>query len=310
MIIDEFRKLFTREKVTRDFLVMLTCMGSGIVLFIIMAFFAKIPDKGGEIYFFLQNLGYFFLSSGVFLGYAGIHYGNIVPGGQSVRAMLLGTAKKAHIIMGILLGSILAILIISLIELIPVLLGYIPYAGPVLVAILSVPYFIINLAVIIAVVLVWIVLPPMAAEGTDLKKMPLDYVTLVKRRGLVIIVYTTCILVVLGLLFMPLLMAIRYSVGITRAVEWNIAPVYPQIFKSIIRPSYITDIITKIAPRTDPIATLQEYGTSLFNYIDMLGNFLKVLYGIMLGALTAFIAAVFGNMMSIAYTWVRKDLLK
>ena len=43
------------------------------------------------------------------------------------------------------------------------------------------------------------------------------------------------------------------------------------------RPSYITDVITKIAPRTDPIAILQQYGSDIFNYIEMLGTLLKVL---------------------------------
>ena len=51
--------------------------------------------------------------------------------------------------MGILLGSLLAIFIVALVELIPVFLGYIPYAGPVIVALLSVPLFIINFAVMI-----------------------------------------------------------------------------------------------------------------------------------------------------------------
>jgi len=211
---------------------------------------------------------------------------------------------------GILLGSLLAVFITALVELIPVFLGYIPYAGPVIVALLSVPFFIINFAIILAVALIWIVAPPMVAEGTPLKKLPLDLFSLARRRGLVILAYAAIIIAVTGILFMPLLMAVRYSAGITRAVEWNIAPAYPQIFKSIMRPSYITDIITKIAPHTDPIAVLQEYGSNIFNYMEMLGNLLKVLYGIMMAAIVAFVGAVFSNLLSLAYIRVKKDVLK
>jgi len=105
-------------------------------------------------------------------------------------------------------------------------------------------------------------------------------------------------------------MAVRYSAGITRAIEWNIAPAYPSIFKSIMRPSYITDVITKIVPKTDPIAVLQQYGTEIFNYIEMLGSLLKVLWGIMITAIVAFLGAIFSNLMSIAYIRVKKDILK
>jgi hypothetical protein len=309
MNLDDFRNVFTREKLTRDFLVTLACIASGIVLFVALMFLARIPGKGTDVFFLLQNLGYFFLFAGLFLGYAAVHRGNVFKDEKSIKPLLLETAKKAHIIMGVLLGSLLVVFIVALVELIPVLLGYIPYAGPVIVALLSVPLFIINFAVIIGVVLIWIILPPMAAEGTALKKMPVDFYKLVKRRGMVIIAYTAITILVTGILFMPVLMAIRYSAGITRAVEWNIAPAYPAIFKSIMRPSYITDVITKIVPRTDPIAILQQYGSEIFNYIEMLGTLLKILWGIMMSAVVAFIGTIFSNILSIAYLRVKKDIL-
>lgn len=310
MNFEDFKNAFTREKLTRDFLVTLVGIICGIILFVALMFLGRIPGKGTDIFFLLQNLGYFFLFSGVFLGYAAIHRGNVHRDEKSVKPLIIETVKKAPVILGILLGSLLAVFIVALVELIPVFLGYIPFAGPVIVALLSVPFFIINFSIILIVALVWIVAPPMIAEGTPLKKMPLDFYTLVRGRGLIILAYAAIIIVVTGILFMPLLMAVRYSAGITRAVEWNIAPAYPQIFKSIMRPSYITDIITKIAPRTDPIAALQEYGSDIFNYIEMLGTLLKVLYGIMMAAIVAFMGVLFSNLLSLAYLRVKKDILK
>ena len=309
MNLDDFKKVFTREKLAKDFLVTLVCLACGILLFVAMLFLANVWGPGADLFFLFQNLGYFFLVSGIFLAYAAVHRGN-VHGDKSIKPMLLETAKKSHIIVGALLASLLVIFIAALVELVPVLLGYIPYAGPALVALLSVPIFIVNFAVMFGVVLIWIILPPMVVEGTPLKKMPLDFFTLVRRRGIFIIIYATVIALAVGIIFMPVLMAIRYSAGITRTVEWNIAPAYPAIFKSIMRPSYITDVITKIVPKTDPIAALQQYGSEIFNYIEMLGSFLKVLWGIMMAAIVAFIGAIFANLMSIAYTEVKKDILK
>jgi hypothetical protein len=310
MNFDDLKNAFNREKFTRDFLVTLASILCGIILFVGFIFLGKIPDKGTDTFFLLQNLGYFFLIGSIFVGYAAIHRGNVFRDEKSSTALIIATGKRTHIILGILLGSLLAVFIAALVELIPVFLGYIPYAGPVIVAFLSIPFFIINFAIILIVALIWIIAPPMVAEGTPLKQLPIDFFTLVRRRGLFILAYTALIVVVTGIMLMPLLVAVRYSAGITRAVEWNIAPAYPAIFKSIMRPSYITDLIMKIAPRTDPIAVLQEYGSNIFNYIEMLGNLLKVLYGIMMAAIVAFMGAIFSNLLSLAYIRVKKDILK
>ncbi len=140
--------------------------------------------------------------------------------------------------------------------------------------------------------------------------MPFDFLTLVKKRGLVILGYTFASLVAFVVIFSPILMIIRYAAGITKSVQWNIAPAYPQILSSIIRPSYITDIIGKIAPRTDPLAALQQYGSSIFNYVEMLGTLLKVLYGIVMVALMSIVLSMFFNVLSYCYERVKKGVLK
>ncbi len=309
MNIEEMKKYFTREKMIRDTLVGFIFICAGLILFVAMFFLAAIARRGGDLYNIMQNLGFLFLFASIALVYAAIHRGNIAPGEQTVRALVMDTAKQAHIVVGILLGSIVAIGVAALVELILSLFGYIPYAGPVIVALLSLPLFIINFALIAAVVMIWIVLPVMIGEGVALKKMPMDFAALMKKRGLVIFGYTIAAVAVLVILFGGVLMMVRYAAGITRAVQWNIAPAYPGIFKSIIRPSYITDVIMKIAPRTDPIAALQEYGASIFNYIEMLGTLLKVIYGIVFAAIVAFALNLFFNVLSFFYSRVKKGVL-
>jgi hypothetical protein len=310
MNFDDLKKYFTREKMIRDALVSFIFLSAGMLVLAALFLLSAIPDKGGDIYYFLQNVGIFFIFVSLFMTYAAIHRGNTAPGEHTLRSLVLDIARQSHIVICILLGSILAIFIVALAELLISLIGYIPYAGPAVMGLLSLPLFIINFAVITAAVLIWVVTPPMIGEATDLKRMPFDFLALVKKRGLVIMGYTFIAFVALVVFFSPILMIIRYAAGITRSVQWNISPAYPQILNSIIRPSYITDIIGKIAPRTDPIAALQQYGTSIFNYAEMLGTLLKVLYGIALIVLVSFILSLFFNILSFFYDRVKKGVLK
>ena len=310
MNFDDLKKYFTRDKMIRDSLVSLIFLSAGMIMLAVFFLLSAIPAKGGDIYYFLQNVGIFFLFVSLFMSYAAIHRGNVTPGKHTFKSLVLSTAQQTHFAIAILFGSMLAILIVALVELLISLIGYIPYAGPAVMGLLSLPLFVINFAVITAALLIWVVAPPMIGEGVDIKRMPLDFLTLVKKRGLIIIGYTFVAFIVLVVFFSPVLMIIRYAAGITKAVQWNIGPAYPQILSSIIRPSYITDIIGKIAPRTDPIAALQQYGSSIFNFVGMLGTLLKVLYGIAMVVLISLVLSMFFNVLSFFYERVKKGVLK
>src|SRR4030042_3174646 len=309
MNIEELKKLFSRKRIIRDIMITYIFMIAGILLFVVMSLLATIPDRGGNFYYLLQNVGFFFLFSSCFVVYAAIHRGNIAPGEHSLQSLIVDSAKQSHIIMGVLLCPILAIFIVALVEMLFSFIGYIPYAGPAIVGLLSLPLFVINIAVITAAVLIWIVTPPMIGEGTGLKQLPRDMFDLGKKRGLIILGYTMFAFILLIVMFGPVLVIIRYSAGITRAVQWDISAAYPSIFKPIMRSSYITDIVGKIAPRTDPIAALKQYGSSIFNYIEMLGTVLKITYGIVLTALVSFFLSLFFNIMSYCYILVHKGVL-
>ncbi len=309
MVVEEIKKYVSKEKMIRDTLVSFIILCAGLILFTAMFLVAGLAQQGGDIYHLFQNLGLFFLFASIALIYAAVHRSNATPGDHSVRSLVLDTGKQAPVLIGILLGSIAALFMAALVELVPTLFGYIPYAGPVIVALLSLPIFLVNFALIAALVMIWIVVQAMVGEGVAVKKMPMDFFTLMKRRGLVIFGSTMIALAVSVIVFGGVLMVIRYATGITRAVQWNIAPAYPGVFRSIIRPSYITDVVARIAPATDPIAALQQYGTSIFNYIEMLGTLLKVIYGTALAAIASFVLGLFFNVMSFIYTRAKKDVI-
>ncbi|MBN1497655.1 MAG: hypothetical protein JXA07_12845 [Spirochaetes bacterium] len=310
MILDELKMYFTRDKILRDTILTFVCLLAGLLVLVAFFLLALIPSKGSAVYHLLDNLGIFFLFSGAMLAYAAVHRGNAVAGEHTVRSLLVATARQAHVITGILLGSVFIVFAAAFAELVLSLFGYIPYAGPVIVALLSVPLFAINAALIAVMVLVWVSAPPMVAEGIPLKRLPFDFLALTKKKGLVIFGYTMLSLIAFALIMGAVLIIVRYAAGITRSVQWNISPAYPSVFKAIMRPSYVTDIIGKVAPKTDPIAALQQYGTSVFNYVHMLGNLLKFLYGIVLAALASFILGLFFNTLSFFYTKVKRDVIK
>lgn len=309
MNLDGIKKYFTREKMVRDAIACFVCLLAGIAVLVAFFLLALIPEKGSAVYHLLDNLGVFFLFAGVILGYCAIHRGNAVAGGHTVRSLLVATFRQAHIVVGILLASIIILFVAAFAELVPSLFGFIPYAGPVIVGLLSVPLFLVNALLIAAVVLIWIAVPPMVTEGVPLKRLPFDFLALARKRWLVIFGYTILSVLVFAAVMAAFLMIVRYAAGITRSVQWNISPAYPSVFKAIMRPSYITDIIGKVAPQTDPIAALQQYGSSIFNYVQMLGNLLKALYGVTLAALASFFLAIFFNALSFFYTLTKKDVL-
>ncbi|OHD67408.1 MAG: hypothetical protein A2W19_02990 [Spirochaetes bacterium RBG_16_49_21] len=306
----ELKSYFTMKKMIRDCLVSLIFLSAGVVLFALFSILAQIPERGGDTHSFLQNAGFFFLFVGILLIYAAIHRENALAGDHDLKSLVLYTGRRSPEIAGILLASIVAIFITALAQMIFSLFGFIPYAGPVILTLLSLPLFAVNFAVVTAALLIWIAAPPMIGEGRGLKQLPFDFYELVKKRGLLIIAYTAAALALLVLFLGPILMIARYAAGMTRAVQWNISPAYPQIFNAVLKPSYITDIITKIAPRTDPAAALQQYGSAVFNYIRMLGAVLNITYGIALTVLVSFVLSLFFNVLSFFYVQVKKNVLK
>lgn len=298
---------FTREKVIRNCVVAFIYLLAGTVVLIVFYILSGIFSRGSGLHYFMQNAGYFFLFLAIALMYAAIHRGNAGEGSHTVRSLSLHAAGKTHLIGAGLLGAILVLFIAALAQALFSAIGLIPYAGPAIVSLMTLPMFLVNFAALLLIILAWVLVPPLVSEGIDARRILPEFAALVKRRGFVVIAYTFASLVAAVAVFAPLLMVVRYAAGITRAAQWNIAAAYPPAFRSIIRPSYVTDVLAALTPKTDPLAALQKYGSSLFNYVELLGIVLKIAYGIALIAMAAFILSLFFNLLSFCYTRVRNS---
>jgi hypothetical protein len=310
MNFDELKKFFSVENLKRNALISLILMFAGIILLTMLFLLSYSAAGSGDMRYFFQNMGFFFLFTSLLMIYAAVHRANSLKEEHTIKSLIVYTLRRAHIISGALLGSILALFIIALAEIVLTFFGYIPYVGPVMVAILSLLIFTINFALILAVLFVWVTLPPMIGENSGLKRIPKDFLVLAKKRGAIVIGYTLIALAVLTILLGMILVVIRYATGITKAVQWNIGPAYPDVFRVITRSSYISDIVGLITPKTNPASVLRQYGSGIFDYIGMIGNILKITYGIILAAIISFVFSIFFNILSFLYLQTKKGVLK
>lgn len=307
---DELKKYFAPKKLLRDVELCCVFLCIGVVLLMAFLYGASFADRGGSLYFYLQNAGVFFLFLFLSMTYAGIHRGNIDLEDRTLRPALLFTLSRAHIIAGLIAGVLVAVLLVACAELLVSLVGYIPYAGPVIVALLSLPLFFINLVVVTAVVLLLIVAPPMIGEGVPLKKMAADIPSLLLKRWVIILGYGFVSLLSILVLFAPVLMLARISVGINRSVQWSISKIYStEIFGAIIRNSYVTDIVGKIAPRPTEIQALNEYGQGMISYSTILLIILIIMYTIAMAVIVSFFVSILFNVLSFLYFRIKKDII-
>jgi hypothetical protein len=298
---------FTREKVVRNCVIAFIYLIAGTLALIACYILSSIFSKGSGLHYFMQNAGYVLLFIAIGLMYAAIHRGNSGEGPHAALSLSLHAARKAHVIGAGLLGSILILFIAALAQALFSFIGLIPYAGPAIVSLMTLPMFLVNFAGLLLVILAWVLVPPLVSDGVDARRLFQEFLDLVKRRGVSVIAYTFASLVAAVAVFAPILMVVRYAAGITRAVQWNIAPAYPKSFMPLIRPSYVTDVLGALMPRTDPLAAFQKYGTSIFNYVELLGVVLKIAYGIVIVALAASVLSLFLNLLSYWYGRIRQS---
>ena len=307
---DELKKYFAPKKLLRD--IELCCIFLCIGAFLMLSFLygASLANRGGSLYFYLQNAGMFFLFLFLSMTYAGIHRGNMDLDDTALRPVLLFTLGRSHILAGLIAGVLIAVVMVSLAELLVSLVGYIPYAGPVIIALLSLPLFFINFALVAGVALLLIVAPPMTGEGASLKKMAAEVPALLLKRWLIILGYAAASLLTISVLFAPVLMLARYAVGINRSVQWSIGKLYStEIFGAIIRNSYVTDIVAAIAPRPVEIQVLNEYGQGLISYSTIVLIILIIMYTIAMAIIVSFFVAILLNILSFFYLRVKRDTI-
>lgn len=260
---------------------------TGLVLLSIFLIIADNTLKRSFFYYFSQNAGIFFLFVSLLTAYSGVHRINTGATGNDIGAwkIFISTFKKAHYVLAVTLIVILSIGAIAAAELGISMISYIPYAGPIIIILLTIPMLIINLGLLVTAISVIILAPPMIGEDKNFNGIIRQIIGLLKKKGLYIITYILISLIIFYLFLKAVYMITGYSTGLTKAMQWQVNIAYPVMVENFVLYSYVTDILQKIGPAPGTLLLLRKYGFEILDYVSLV----KYSTGIFFYAAFAFI---------------------
>jgi hypothetical protein len=281
---------------------------AGLMLISLMLIIADQTKKNSFMFFFVQNIGLLFLFISLLVAYSGVHRINSLSSHDiiSVKELFKQTGKKSHYIIAIVLGVILIICFNTALQLTVSMISHIPYAGPIIIVLLTIPFLLLNLSCFVLSLFVIIIMPPMIAENKSLKIIINDFINLIRTKGLYIL---SVIILSLALFFLCLKMVYYitgYSTGITKAVQWKINITYPVLVENFIMESFISDIIRKIGPRPDTLETLRNYGFEILDYISVIKYSIGIFFYIAFAFIFSFPFAAYFTFLSNFYKKIKE----
>lgn len=305
----ELGTVFRLTNFRKSYLLTSLLMTVGITILICFVFLAEAVPRGSALYHLVRNAGIYLFFISFLAAYAGVYRLTGFADGSTgiARGTLWWTMKKVPWLMAGTLLVLLACLVIALVELGVSFLGYIPYLGPVLTGLLTVPFFALNLAALVVVVIVFFLLPPAINESADAPALVRDLRDGVLKNGINYFLYIVLSLSVVAICALAVVLFARYTGGITKALQWKIGITYPPILeKKLTADFFVTDLIAKITPRPDPIGAFRKYGMEIFDYIDILKRIIAYSYAVIISFLAAFPLAAYFSFTASVYRWIFK----
>lgn len=279
----------------------------GILAYVLCIILARFTPPGGYFYFFLNNIGIFLLFSTFLMAYSGAY--RIVTAPDGARSLTVDaireTMKRSPVILAI---SFLTVILVTLVVLFQVgisAVSNIPYVGPMIMAILTIPLFLINFVCFIIAIFVFALSPPMVAEAKTLKDIFIEIRISIIERWANVLLYVFISLAVLGVSVYLIQFIVKYSIGVTIGLQWSLGPIYPGFLRGLSMNSYFSDIAGKIVP------TLQM-GVEDFSgpYGQAITYILGLSYLALFSFLISFPLTVYFNASSVFFGRVRVETLE
>lgn len=297
---------FRYESLKKAFLVSWIFIVTGLAALLLAVLISPLFGRGGIAHDMVLNFGWFLFLNSVLMAFAGVYRINGSPGGEpGIGSIVVDLLKKSHYFLGFTAGIAMVLLSLLFLEFGVSALAYVPFAGPVLVALLTGVFFLANLVVVSVALGGMAVLPPLATESVTFRGLLKSIRELLRSRWLNVLFFLLISASVLLISVMVLYYIIRYAMGITHSVQWKINAAYPRPLSAINLGSYIVDIVNRITPAADPIGAFMTYGNRVFDYL----NILKILIGLSYAAVFSFIAsfpmAVYFSLSSIFFNRLR-----
>ena len=268
----------------------------GFFLFSIFWGLADFFSKKKFYYYLCQNIGIFLIIFCLSLAYAAVCYANR----SEVQAKESKTFKiikkilfKTPYLFLFFIAFILLFMLIIFLEVGFSYLSHLPYAGAIIMAFFTGPFFILIFFSLFLFLIAFFILIPRLIDDESLKVKIKTFGFILKNN---IIEITFYLLLALPLFFLGTYLAVllfKYSAGITKAIHWKISLAYPKIFNHLVTESFFSDLIKMITPRVDSLAEFKLYGFKIFTYLDTLEYVVGASYLILFSLLISFPLALF-----------------
>ncbi len=274
----------------------------GMMLFTIAVFLSSFIQAGNVLRTVVQAIGLLLALSSVLAAFSAVYQTQVVSSEhETIVSLVSGICKKAYLIIGtVLLVSALLYLIIFLQSALS-FLGMIPYAGPVLMSLISGILYFCNILLVVFFIAMIALLPPIVPRSDSFADLRKNLLPILKNHWLDVLLYLLISISAFILAMTIIYYIARYALGITAAVQWKINAAYPRNIQNLVLSSFAVDIIRKITPSPDPIGAFMDYGSRIFDYVDMIKVVITVSYALAASALIAFPMTIYFRISSLFY---------
>lgn len=303
-------KTFVLKNFRQSFFLTWTFLAVGIILLALFLLLSYAVPKKSYFFYFLHNIGLFMAFVSLLMAYAGVYSITTAPDDTEkvTRSALKATFKRTHYIAGIAITTAVIITLIILIEAGFSVISEIPVAGPILMALFTIPIQLLNLVVLLSAICIFAIFPPLAAEASTLKDIFLEIKISVKQRWINVLIYLVISLSILFFSFIIIFYLMKYTTGITRAIQWKINVAYPTLIKGAYMKSWFTDIIYQIAPSPSTMGMLKKSTSGLFNPVPAIRYITGLSYLAVFSFVASFPLALFFNISSMFFGKVKTDI--
>lgn len=284
-----------------------TCIG--ILVYFLFFLLSMLTPSGSYFYFFLNSMGIFLMFTTLLMAYSGVYQITTAPDGADdlTRSAIRETLKRSPFILGLSFITVISITLIVLIEVGLSVISNIPYGGPILMALLTIPLFLVNFICLLIAVMVFAMGPPLVAEARTLRDIFIEIKISIMERWINVLLFVCISLAIFFVSVYVIHYLVKIALGITMAVQWKVDFSYPPAIRSFVMTSYFTDLVKQIVPS---ITVASDYN-SLGSYSDFLSIAVRYIvmlsYGLLFSFLISFPLTIYLNSSSIFFGRVRLD---
>lgn len=306
----EFMDIFFQELIRgfkfgvlkKSFLLTWIFLLFAMILFTAAVFISSYVPAESVIRTIVQSMGLLLALSSLLAAFSAVYKTAMSPSeNETLFSMVVFIGKKSYFIIGTVLILSAALYLIVFLQSALSLLAMIPYAGPVLMSLLAGIFYLCNILLILLFASVAALLPPIVLRSGSFADLRRNLLPVLKNHWLDVLLYLVISISSFILAMTIIYYIARYALGITAAIQWKINAAYPHAISTLSLGSFATDIIRKITPSPDPIGAFMDYGSRIFDYVDMIKVVVTLSYALVASILISFPLTIYLRITSLFY---------